>query len=368
MLGAGGLVAGGVAIALTPSAAKSAASQTWPAFVLVAGLLLIGAAADADGLFRAAGERLARAASHATTLFFGAAVLIAVVTAVLNLDTTVAFLTPVFVYAARSRDEDEATLVYACILLANAGSLFLPGSNLTNLIVLGGAHLNGASYLGRMWAPAAIALAVTAGVLAISQRRALTTRRSPKGNYSEVRIGVGALGIVGATAAVLLVSNPSVWVAVLGILAVSWQVMRGRDSAPYLLNVLGLPTLLGLFGLAVGLGALGRGWTAPAMLLGHLDAWGTVGLAAVATVVVNNLPAAALLSAHVPRHPFALLIGLNVGPNLAPTGSLAWLLWFKSARTAGAHPSIRSTVKIGAVAAPIAILLATAVLVVQHHG
>ena len=95
--------------------------------------------------------------------------------------------------------------------------------------------------------------------------------------------------------------------------------------------------LVGLFGLAVALGTLGRSWSGPATLLSHLDAWGTAAPAAVVSVLVNNLPAASLLAARRPPHPFALLVGLNVGPNLFVTGSLAWVLWLRAARTAGAR-------------------------------
>ena len=108
--------------------------------MLVTGLLLIGLVADDDGLFAAVGQRMARTAPNGTVLFLGASVLIGVVTAVLNLDTSVAFLTPVLVYTARSRGDSDAALLYGCLLLSNAGSLFLPGSNLTNLIVLGHRH------------------------------------------------------------------------------------------------------------------------------------------------------------------------------------------------------------------------------------
>src|SRR5579885_1669887 len=76
----------------------------------VAGLLLIGLVADEDGLFAAAGHRLARTARSGVAIFAGAAVLVGVVTALLNLDTSVAFLTPVLVYTARSRGEDEAPI------------------------------------------------------------------------------------------------------------------------------------------------------------------------------------------------------------------------------------------------------------------
>lgn len=53
------------------------------------------------------------------------------VTAVLNPDTSVTFLPPVLVSTAKSRGNGEAPLLYGCLLLSNAGSLFLPESNLT---------------------------------------------------------------------------------------------------------------------------------------------------------------------------------------------------------------------------------------------
>ena len=93
----------GVAFAVDPAAARAATAQVWPAFVLVTGLILVGLVCDADGLFAWVGHRLAARAPGSVTLFVGAAVLVAGVTAVLNLDTSVVFVTPVLVYAARSR-------------------------------------------------------------------------------------------------------------------------------------------------------------------------------------------------------------------------------------------------------------------------
>ena len=113
-------------------------------------------------------------------------------------------------------------------------------------------------------------------------------------------------------------------------------------------GVLGVPVLVGLFGIAVGLGTLGRAWSGPAVLLSHLDQWGTATLGAALSVLFNNLPAASLLAARTPPHPYALLVGLNLGPNLFVTGSLAWVLWLRSARAAGVQPSIATAARIGA--------------------
>jgi arsenical pump membrane protein len=104
-------------------------------------------------------------------------------------------------------------------------------------------------------------------------------------------------------------------------------------------------------------------WSGPATLMSHLDAWGTAAVAAAGSVLVNNLPAASLLAAHAPPHPFALLVGLNLGPNLFVTGSLAWFLWLRSAATAGARPPLAASCRQGLIAVPLSMAAALGALV-----
>jgi arsenical pump membrane protein len=358
-----GLLAGACAFAVRAGAARAAAAQVWPPFVLVSGLLLVGLVAEQDGLFAAAGHRIAGTARHGLALFAASAVLVTVVTALLNLDTSVAFLTPVLVHAARSRDEPEVPLLVACVLLSNAASLFLPGSNLTNLIVLGHLHISGHEYLARMWLPATTAVVVTALVIGVAHRHHLRAARAPAGSREPVVVGLGLAAVVAVTLCVLVLRSPAIPVAVIGVAAVAGRVARRRTSGRRALDVLGLPVLVGLFGLAVAFGTLGRVWSGPATLLARLGPLPTAALGAVSSVAVNNLPAASLLAAHPPDRPFALLIGLDLGPNLFVTGSLAWFLWLRAARGAGASPPLRSATRIGAVAAPLALVVATAALV-----
>jgi arsenical pump membrane protein len=130
----------------------ASAGQAWPAFVLVSGLLLVGAVAAADGVFEAVGARFARAPLGPLGLLLALLSLVAVVTALLNLDTAVVFLTPVLVHSARLRGLDERPFLYGCVFMTNAASLLLPGSNLTNLLVLGGRQ-SGAAFAARMLPP-----------------------------------------------------------------------------------------------------------------------------------------------------------------------------------------------------------------------
>ncbi len=372
-----GVVAALVALALEGSQARSAASQVWSPFVLVAGLLLVGLVADQDGLFAAAGHRLARVAPNGVALFAGAALLVAGVTALLNLDTSVVFLTPVLVYAARRRGQGEAALLIGCLLLSNAGSLLLPGSNLTNLIVLGHLHLSGGQFFGHMVLPWVGAVVVTTVVIAVAERRSLHTDAmeshdtgdrgggdSGDGAPAPVVLGLGALAVVAVTVLVVALANPALPVAGVGLLVIATRLVARRQQLDHVLEVLGVPVLVGLFGIALALGTLGRVWSGPATLLGHLDAVGTAVVAAASTVVVNNLPAAALLASGVPPHPYALLVGLNIGPNLFVTGSLAWILWWRTAQSAGSAPPVRRAVVIGLTTVPLSMAAALGLLAV----
>jgi len=357
-----GMAGAAVAVALDRSAARSAAGQDWPPFALVTGLLLVGLVAHDDGLFAAAGRRLARTSSSGWLLYAGAVVLVSAVTSILNLDTSVAFLTPVLVHAARSRGEDDAPFLYGCLLLSNAASLLLPGSNLTNLIVLGHLHLSGTLFLHRVAGAWVVSVVITAAVVALFERRSLRARATPDGDGTRPVVGAGLVAVGAVTVLVLVLASPALPVAGVGVAAVLVRVLRGRVRVGGVLEAIDLPVLVGLFGVAVALGTLGRAWSGPATALSHLDAWATAAVGAVASVLLNNLPAASLLAARVPHRPLALLVGLDVGPNLFVTGSLSWILWLRAARGAGARPSIARASLLGVVSAPLAMAGALGVL------
>jgi arsenical pump membrane protein len=357
-----------LAAILDSSGADSAAHQDWSPFVLVAGLILAGFAAERDGVFEFIGRTLAGAIRSELGFYLAAVMLTVAVTAPLNLDTTVAFLTPVFVHAARHRDSDDGPTMYGCLYLANAGSLLLPGSNLTNLIVLGRLHLQGTTFLAKTWPAWAASVAVTAIVVGLAHRRSLTGQRRRESEAVRVEIGVGAIAIVAVTVIVLIVRDPAVPVFCVGALAALASALRHHDRLARVIDVLGPGILVGLYGIAVALGTAGRAWDGPAIALAHLDRWATAAFATAASVVVNNLPAASLLSARVPPHPYSLLIGLDDGPNLAVTGSLAWLLWLRAARQSGGRPSLRRASALGAVVAVLSIVAAVGAVTLAGLG
>jgi arsenical pump membrane protein len=325
----------------------ASADRVWPPFVLVAGLLLIGRVAADDGVFEAVGARIARARLRARGLLLALLALVAVVTAVLNLDTAVVFLTPVLVHAARQRRLDERPFLYGSVFMANAASLLLPGSNLTNLLVLRSDPQNGLSFATRMLPAWLIACLVTAAFVAVTFR--LVDHRPPRDEGitpPPLRLGVGAAATVAAAVLVVTLSNAALPVLAVGLIASGLRRLTPR---------LDMRALAFLFGLTVGLGTLARLWHGPSRLLDSTGTLTTTGVGALAALLVNNLPAAVLLSAQPPAHPAALLLGLNIGPNLAVTGSLSALLWLQAARAADARPSIATYTTLGLILVPLSL-------------
>ncbi len=364
---AAGMLAALAAAASAPSDALRAARQVWPAFALVAGLLLIGAIADDDGLFRRVGELLGRLAPGGVSLFLGGALLVGAVSSVLNLDTAAAFLTPVLAYCARSRQQDERPLLVASILLANAGSLALPGSNLTNLIVLGGQHLAGTSYVARIWPAAVVAFVSTAAGLLVLERRRL--RAGPHvAVEGRLRRRSSVLAVAAAAVLMVLLGDAALDVLGIGIALVALRAARGDADVRVVVQRVGVGVLAGLGGLAVALGTLARATSFPSSTVTHAGTWAAAGVAAVGSVLVNNLPAAAMLASRHVRAPAGLLVGLDLGPNLFVTGSLAWFVWARAIRGAAATVRVRDAVVRGASLAPLGIAAACASLSFAVRG
>jgi arsenical pump membrane protein len=164
--------------------------------------------------------------------------------------------------------------------------------------------------------------------------------------------------VVAATVLVLVLQSPALPVLATGIAATAIaRAPRARIAAAVDLRV-----LAGLLALAVLLGGVGRWWHGPASLLGHLDRWETAVAGGVAALVVNNLPASVLLTPTPPPHGRALLLGLDLGPNLAVTGSLSAFLWLRVARSLGAAPSPRRYSRLGLVLVPVSLAASLAAL------
>src|SRR5262249_44707826 len=136
------------------------------------------------------------------------------------LDTSVFFLTPVLLHLARTRGLDETPFLYGAVFVSNAASLFLPGSNLTNLIVLHHAPVTGAAFLRHMWPAAVASTLVTAGLLVALFHRELGRDHAAERERPQVRFAIGVAAVLVATVLVLVLASPALPVLGVGVAAV----------------------------------------------------------------------------------------------------------------------------------------------------
>jgi arsenical pump membrane protein len=150
--------------------------------------------------------------------------LVAVVTAVLNLDTSVVFLTPVLLHTARRRGLDERPFLYGAVFMSNSASLLLPGSNLTNLLVLSHDHITGLEF-AKLMLPSWLAACLLTGAflsVAFRLRDGDPDQREPQ----PLRLGLGAASALIAALLVVLLANPALPVLALGVSAALLRHLR----------------------------------------------------------------------------------------------------------------------------------------------
>jgi arsenical pump membrane protein len=96
--------------------------------------------------------------------------------------------------------------------------------------------------------------------------------------------------------------------------------------------------------------------------------WGAGAILGVACNLMNNLPAGmiagtAVQAAQVPSQvTSAVLVGVDLGPNLSVTGSLATILWLAALRRDGVQVGTCSFLKLGMLVMPPSLILALAAL------
>ena len=367
--------------------AGHAIRELGPTIGFLAALLVLADGCRREGLFAALGELLAIRSRgeerRLLALVFAAA---SAVTVLLGLDATVVLLTPVvLVCAVRLRAEPRAPS-YACVHLANSASLLLPVSNLTNLLAFRASGLSFARFGALMLLPTAWAVAVDW----VALRRLVpaptgTAGRAPAGEPPAADHPKGvpgfALVVLALTLAGFLVSSllgiAPVWIATAGAVLITLPALRSpARTAQELVSAVQPGFIVFVLGLAVIVAAVGaHGLQSairhilPSTSATHPSLPALLLIAAVAAVVanlVNNLPATLLLipiaAAHGVGPVLAVLVGVNVGPNLTEVGSLATLLWRRALAADAVSLPRREFAVLGALTVPPALAGATALM------
>jgi arsenical pump membrane protein len=336
---AGLLIALGV-ISLDDALAE--VNRLLPVIAFLAAVLVLAHLCDDEGLFHAAGTLMARTSRGDPRRLLTRVFLIgATTTAVLSLDATVVLLTPVVLATARTLAITPRPHAYATAHLANTASLVFPVSNLTNLLAFAVAGLSFTQFSAVMALPWLAGIAVEFVTLRWLFRRELS-RPAAEVAPPPPEVPVFVLAVLGLTLAGFVVTSlfdlSPAWSALAGALVLGARSLAQRRSTvrgitravnvPFLAFVLCLGVVVDAV-VHNGLGDVMRGLlpigdSLPALL-------GFAAVAAVLANLVNNLPAVLVLlplvAASGPAAVLAVLIGVNVGPNLSYVGSLSNLLW-----------------------------------------
>lgn len=128
--------------AISPQQAMAQVSGLARVVAFLGAVLVLAKLCDDEGLFEAAGAAMARASAESHRLLRQVFAVSAAITAALCLDATVVLLTPVVLATVRRLRTPVRPYAYATAHLANAASLLLPVSNLTNLLAYHGAGIS----------------------------------------------------------------------------------------------------------------------------------------------------------------------------------------------------------------------------------
>ncbi|HVJ43685.1 MAG TPA: arsenic transporter [Dongiaceae bacterium] len=356
-------------------------------YLFLIGMMLLAELARQEGLFDwLAGFAVVQAKGSGARLLllvYGVGV---IVTVFLSNDATAVVLTPAVYAAARAAGAKPLPYLLLCAFVANAASFVLPISNPANLVIYGRAMPPLADWLVQFTLPSIAAIVATYLVLRLRLAGDISAplQKTPPATTLSRGGRLTGYGLI-ATALVLLCASAFGWqlglpTFITGALTAAFVLIGNRQSPWPLLRGVPwsvIPLVAGLFVLVEALQHVGLIDQLAAFLRMQTErsvGWTASGAGAVIAVIcnlMNNLPAGLIASstmaaAQAPHHVIgAVLIGVDLGPNLSITGSLATIIWLIALRRDGETISAWAFLKLGMLVMPPALLAALAALALR---
>jgi arsenical pump membrane protein len=348
-------------------------------YLFLIGMMLLSEVARREGLFDwLATQAVTRARGSAKRLFLIIYVVGTLVTVFLSNDATAVVMTPAVYAATRAAQVEPLPYLFICAFIANAASFVLPIGNPANLVVFGEQMPALPEWLRYFAGPSLVAILATYIVLRLTQRAALDAKVAATEGASPLTFG-GKLAAIGIALTGVALLSASAFDRPLGLtafcagasLTAVVLVIARQSPLPILKDVSWsmLPLVAGLFVLVAGLNQTGvlselvRSLRDAAVASPQATSWVAGIVVAVGSNLVNNLPmgliaATASHAARVPAHVAgAILIGVDLGPNLSVTGSLATILWLIALRREGVNIAPLRFLRLGLIVMPPALLL-----------
>jgi arsenical pump membrane protein len=354
-------------------------------YLFLTGMMLLAELARQEGLFDwLAALAVEHARGSPQRLFMLVYAVGTVVTVFLSNDATAVVLTPAVYAATRAAGATPLPYLFACAFIANAASFALPISNPANLVIFDGRMPHLTSWLAQFGLPTVAAIVSTYLMLWLTQRNALRREQiareacrpalSPGGRRT-------ALGLAATAIALLVCSGFNVQLGLPTFLcgvATATLILASNRQGPWeLVRHISwgiLPLVAGLFVLVEALAytgviaALARALDEEIAASATAAGWISGLAVAIASNLMNNLPVGLIAGSvvsldHVrPAIAGSVLIGVDLGPNLSVTGSLATILWLTAVRREGQDVSALRFLAVGLVVMPPALILSMAVL------
>jgi arsenical pump membrane protein len=356
-------------------------------YLFLIGMMLIAELARLEGLFDYLAALAVEHAHGSPQRLFLLVYLVGIlVTVLLSNDATVIVLTPAVYAATRAAGAKPLPYVFVCAFIANAASFVLPISNPANLVVFGARMPHLFDWLRQFALPSVAAIVLTYVVLRIALRRALMEEEDIARSVSHVKLsrgglltayGIGAVGVALVTASALDIPL-GLPTFICGTVTTALVLLLGRQSPwPVLKGVSWgvVPLVAGLFAMVEAMvrtgviGALSDLLHQAVAQSVPYAAWSAGLSTAIADNIANNLPVGLVAgsvaaSDHLPEPVVSsILIGVDLGPNLSVTGSLATILWLVALRREKIELSAWSFLKLGLLVTPPALLAALAIAI-----
>ena len=378
-----------IALRLVPlKLAGQAVAKGSDVYFFLIGMMLLSELAREQGVFDWVSSVAVRGArgscSRLFLLVYGVGTL---VTIFMSNDATAVVLTPAILTAVRKAKVSPLPYLFVCALIANAASFVLPISNPANLVVFHTGMPPLAKWLSDFGVPSLFSIVVTFFVMRFLFREDL--RKSIDCEVEDAQLsGNGKLVLVGLALMIAVLLTASAFKQDLGLptclaaLVITAVVsIKAKSNPIHLAREISWSTLLLVAGLFVMVDAvesqgalrLTQQWLAWASHLGQNMGALVVGfVVGIANNIVNNLPlgliAGGTIQAAHTRGLMtnAVLIGVDLGPNLSVTGSLATILWLLALRKDSGEDqggekldvSFWKFLKVGAIAMPVALFAA----------
>jgi len=370
---------------ISPADAFLGITKGTDVYLFLMGMMLLAETAREEKLFDwLAAHATQMAKGSSTRLFFLIYLVGIVVTTFLSNDATAVVLTPAVAAAVKAaKVQKPLPYLLICAFIANAASFVLPISNPANLVIYGDHMPPLLLWLSQYIIPSIVAIGITYLMLYLTQRNALKQKIETNILIPILSEGgrTAIFGIVGTAVILLVASALNIQLgfptAVTGIITSGIVIIRARKNPWIVVKDVSwsvLPLVAGLFVLVEALSKTGVIQVLNILLHQNAQnavnqtAWGTGIVIAFACNLMNNLPVGLITGSviqggHIPDIiKSSALIGVDLGPNLSITGSLATILWLVALRREGQSVSAWAFLKLGFLIMTVALLFTLASL------